>query len=771
MSNPTFEPFATTVPGYPRVGPRRVYKSLLEGFWSGRMTDEEFESAAARLRAERLRTQVEHGLDLVPSGDFSLYDHVLDASVQYGCIPERFGWDGSEVGHRLYFAIARGADGVAPLEMTKWFDTNYHYLVPELPEEFRLDQRRALEPLRFARSVVGERAKPYLLGPFTFLRLARLSGPELARRLDELVPLVGQVVEALTAEGARLIQVDEPALVQDQTEEDLAAFRRAYLELALQGPICIQTYYGHVSDRLGTLFELPIAGIGLDFVRDRGRNREALRTGFPKDKLLIAGVVDGRNVWRSDLDACRDLVEELATQVDPTRLLLSASCPMWHLPETVRAETKLSPTFAAALSFARERLVELALLSKAMRDGTEGVQEDWDAMRAALRAWRADDRRFDAEVQARVASLSDRDAQREPYPVRRALQAEKLRLPVLPTTTIGSFPQTAELRKARAKRDEDPAAYERCIREEIERVIRLQEEIGLDVLVHGEPERNDMVQFFGDQMKGFATTEEGWVQSYGSRCVRPPILFGDVRRLGPMSVREIRYAQSLTSKPVKGMLTGPITILQWSFVRGDVPRSTVSFQIALAIRDEVRDLEEAGVRIVQIDEAAFREGLPLRRADWPDYFSWTIRSFRYATGGARPTTQIHTHMCYSEFGDIIEEIAAMDADVISIEDSRSNGALLATLSQYRYPQQIGPGVYDIHSPNVPSVEFIEGRIRSTLACLPAEQVWVNPDCGLKTRRYEEVVPSLNNMVQATMRVRLSWAASATPGHGPDGGSG
>jgi 5-methyltetrahydropteroyltriglutamate--homocysteine methyltransferase len=755
MITPNFAPFCTTVPGYPRVASGRVYKTLLEKFWAGKISAQEFEEGSAALRRERLETQAALGLDLIPAGDFSLYDHVLDNALQFGCVPSRFGWSGGKIDPSLYFAIARGRDGIQPLEMTKWFDTNYHYLVPELPEKFSLAESLSVEAYRFAKSVVGDKAKPVVLGPFSFLKLARLSGQELSRRIAELVPLYEQVLRDLVGEGAALIQIDEPWLAMDVSAEEKTVFESAYQKLCACAPLCIQTYYGDVADCYSMLCDLPAAAIGLDFVRDRGRNLAAVRAGFPKDKILAAGIVDGRNVWRTDLDQAVLLARELADAASPERLILSASCTLLHLPETTASETKLPKTFRDALSFARERIEELNLLSRALRNGTESVSGEWNAMRQAIEAWKNESSRFDPKVQERVRTLREEDARRMPYSERKSRQDERLGLPILPTTTIGSFPQTAELRKARAHKNDDPEKYEQAILNEIEHVIRLQEQIGLDVLVHGEPERNDMVQFFGDQMKGFATTEQGWVQSYGSRCVRPPIIFGDVDRLAAMTVKELKYAQSLTKKPVKGMLTGPITILQWSFVREDIPRSEVSYQIALAIRDEVRDLEAAGLGIVQIDEAAFREGLPLKRADWNEYIRWTIRSFKIATGGAKPETQIHTHMCYSEFGDIIEAIADMDADVISIEDSRSNGALLETLKQFRYPNQIGPGVYDIHSPNVPTVEFVEGRLRSTLRCLPADQVWVNPDCGLKTRRYEEVIPSLKNIVAAVQKVRAS----------------
>ena len=754
--------FPTTIPGYPRVGPRRIYKSLLEKFWSGAISEADFDAGITELKTERLRTQAEAGLDWIPCGDFSLYDHVLDTAITFGCLPSRLK---GLSGHAATLAAARGQDGLAPQEMTKWFDTNYHYLVPELPDRFELSENRPLEAFRFAKGVLGDRARPVLLGPFTFLRLARLTGAELARRLKELIPLYAEVLASLTSEGAMQITLDETALVTDLEAGDFDAFLQAYR--ALHAPVILQTAYGDVAPVWPALRDLPVTGFGLDFVRGRTRNLRALHDhGFPTGKLLVAGVVDGRNVWRTDLDDALALIREIEAVVETGRIVLSSSCSLLHLPETVTVETALPAALKDGLCFAQERLGELSLLSEAARNGvaTDTVKEQWGKAQAALSRWRQDTARLIPAVRARVAELTEADAVRLPYVERVPLQRRRLKLPLLPTTTIGSFPQTPALRKARAIRRtccagvSDNGAYEKAIRDEIAYVVRLQEEIGLDVLVHGEPERNDMVQFFGDQMRGFATTDEGWVQSYGSRCVRPPVLYGDIERLGPMTVDEVAYAQSLTAKPVKGMLTGPITILQWSFVRDDIPKSEVAYQIALAIRDEAADLERAGIDIIQIDEAAYREGLPLRRADWSDYIAWAVRAFRIASSGVRPETQIHTHMCYSDFGDMIEAISAMDADVISIEDARSDGALLEALRRFDYPQAIGPGVYDIHSPNVPTAQFVEDRLRANLTVLAPERLWVNPDCGLKTRRYEEVLPALRNMVEAAQKVR----SQATP---------
>ena len=747
--------YTSTIPGFPRVGAGRAYKKLLESFWSGELSRADFYARVDALKVDRLNVQAQAGLDLIPCGDFSLYDHVLDTSLMLGCVPERFQKWAVNIDVDLYFAMARGRDGVAACEMTKWFDTNYHYLVPELPKRFELTANTAVENYRFGRQIVGDRAKPVMLGPFTFLKLARLNGQKLADRLVELTPIYASVLRDLAAEGATLVQVDEPSLVGDISDEEWSAFAQCYETLGTAGaPVLIQTYYGHVGNRLPALSALPVSGIGLDFVRGREGNLKAIAGGFPPSKILAAGVVDGRNVWRTDLDAAYDLVKNLATLVDPQRLQVGASCSMLHLPETVYAETHLPAELEGGLCFARERLSEIGLLVKALREGQGAVLTEWSAAREARRIWLDFEARHRTHVKDRIAKLVDADFERLPYEDRLPLQRKRLSLPLLPTTSIGSFPQTAELRHARAASGKDPDGYEATIKREIERVIRLQEEIGIDVLVHGEPERNDMVQYFAEQLTGFCATREGWVQSYGSRCVRPPLLYGDVERHHPMTVDEAKYAQSLTDKPVKGMLTGPITILQWSFVREDIPREEVAYQIGLAIRDEVRDLETvARLRVIQVDEAAYREGLPIRREDWAEYLRWAVRAFRLATSGASPDTQVHTHMCYSDFGDIIEAIAALDADVISIEDARSDGAMLDILRDFNYRQQIGPGVYDIHSPNVPTVDAMAAKLTSTLDRLPVDRIWVNPDCGLKTRGYAEVVPALTNMVAAARRVR------------------
>jgi 5-methyltetrahydropteroyltriglutamate--homocysteine methyltransferase len=748
--------YQTTTLGYPRVGPGRTYKWMLEEYWSGKSGAATLEAQARRREAECLIAQQQGGIDLIVCGDFSLYDHVLDMAVMLGCIPERFGWEGGPVSLDQYFGMARGVGGVAACEMTKWFDTNYHYLVPELPDVFRLAENRPLNALRRARQVVEKAAKPWLLGPFTFLRLAGLSGAMLARRLEELTPLYCQILEELTGENAPLVQIDEPALVGDVTGEEWQAFAQCCTALAETGAsLCIQTYYGDVAPVWSRLIRLPVAALGVDLVAGRERNRAAiLQQPFPLDKRLVLGVVDGRNVWRGDLEAALALVREITAAIPGERLLLAPSCSLLHLPETARDEEHLPSELREGLCFAQERLQELDLLARALRGGAASFAAERESARQQRQRWLSMTGRSVAAVRERVAALREEEFGRAPLAERDRLQRDRLQLPLLPTTTIGSFPQTPELRRARAQAAQDPAAYEEAIRSEVARIIQLQEELGLDVLVHGEPERNDMVQFFAEQLHGFAATQQGWVQSYGSRCVRPPLIFGDVWREHPMTVALSRYAQSLTRTPVKGMLTGPVTMVQWSFVRDDLPRSEVALQIALAIRDEAVALEqEAGLAVIQIDEPAFREGLPLRRSDQGAYLAWAVRAFRLASAGVAPETQVHTHMCYSEFSDILAAIAALDADVLSIEDARSHGEMLAVLREFQYPAGIGPGVYDVHSPNVPTVDAMAEKIRRTLELLPAAQVWVNPDCGLKTRRYEEVIPSLRGMVAAARIVR------------------
>lgn len=750
-------PFQTTTLGYPRLGNNRQYKILLEEFWTNPIDEQGFIQAMRRLEANQLRTQLTRfGINLVCCGDFSLYDHVLDTAAAVGCVPPRFGNVDSSLTPKQYFILARGAQGVSALEMTKWFNTNYHYLVPELPQKFRLLHNPLRDAIQRGKQAVNAEVKPWILGPFTFLRLAKLQGDELARRLPELTEIYQQILAGVKSDPVPLIQVDEPALVTDVSEIEWQALEQCYKSLSQFAlPLCVQTYYGDVASVWERLIQLPVAAIGIDLVADEGRNLKTIRAGsFPADKILVAGILNGRNVWRSDLNLKLKVIQQLADRVNPDRLLLAPSCSLLHLPETVQIENHLPEELSGGLCFAQERLEELVLLAKAARCGTGAVANQWQQAEELRARWLRWTQRHAPAVQTRINQLKDADFTRLPRDKRKSLQQQRLRLPLLPTTTIGSFTQTAELRSARAKRTKDPEAYAQTIRAEVEKVIRLQETVGLDVLVDGESDRSDMVEFFAEKLPGCAALKYGWVQSYGSRCVRPPIIYGDVWRQKPLTLEVSRFAQSLTNKPVKGMLTGPVTILCWSFVRDDVPLKQVAYQIALAIRDEALALEqEVKLAIIQIDEPAFREGLPLKTRDQSEYLEWAVRTFRLASSGVRSETQIHTHMCYAEFRDILPAIAVLDADVISVEDARSHGEMLEVLNTEKYPGEVGPGVWDIHSPQVPSVEFVVSKLRQTLLRLPADRVWVNPDCGLKTRKYEEVIPSIKNMIEAARLVR------------------
>jgi len=755
--------------GFPRIGAGRELKRATEAYWSGESGPEELARVAAELRAAHWRLQREAGLDHIPSNDFSLYDHVLDAIALTGAVPPRYGWTGDDVDLETYFAMARGAQtatrDVPAMEMTKWFDTNYHYIVPEFwpGQRFTLASAKPFDEFREALAL-GIRTRPVLLGPVSFLLLGKARAPgfdPLAAHLDAVCEVYAEVVRRLAGLGAEWIQLDEPCFVQDRGPAELAALARAYARLSAAAggaKLLVRTYFGHVGDAYPSLAALPVAAIGLDFVRGRAANLELVRVhGLPEGMMLEAGVVDGRNVWRTDLADALGVLQWLAERVGRERLIVAPSCSLLHVPLDASAETHLDPELRSWLAFAREKLAEVVTLARGLAQGPEAIAAELEASRAALAARAASPRTRNPEVRRRLAAPGALEAERSaPFESRRAAQQARLGLPLLPTTTIGSFPQHAEVRRQRRRFQNgelDRAAYEAFLEEEIRRCIRIQEEIGLDVLVHGEFERGDMVEYFAEQLEGFAFTRHGWVQSYGTRYVRPPILYGDVRRPAPMTTRWIRFAQSCTDRPVKGMLTGPVTMLQWSFVRDDQPRSATCFQLALALRDEVLDLEASGAPVIQVDEPALREGLPLRRAEWDEYLEWAVRAFRITTAGVRPETQIHTHMCYSEFGDIIEHIARMDADVLLIENARSGEELLEVFRRFRYPRDIGPGVYDIHSPRVPPVEEIAQRIRASLRVLPAERLWVNPDCGLKTRRYEEVIPALTNMVAAARAVR------------------
>ncbi|MGW4739364.1 5-methyltetrahydropteroyltriglutamate--homocysteine S-methyltransferase [Nocardia xishanensis] len=748
-------PFTATVLGLPRVGPRRELKRAIESYWAGRIDAEQLHSVARDLRRAQFTELSAAGLDSIPVGTFSYYDQMLDTAELLGALPARIAGIADPLDR--YFAAARGTDVVEPLEMTKWFDTNYHYLVPELGAEttFALHPEKLLDELREALEL-GVPARPVLVGPITFLKLAKSSGRPALDRLGELVPLYRDLLRQLAAAGAAWVQIDEPVLVTDLTEAEIDLVRRTYAELseASERPaILVATYFGTPRAALPALAATAVEGIALDFTATWDLSAVATLPSLA-DKLLVAGLVDGRNVWRTDLDRALSTLGTLLGSA--ATVAVSSSCSLLHVPYSLAPETGLDERLRSWLAFGAEKVTEVRLLATASAQGTEAVADELAAARAAAATRAADPRLHDVQVRARLAALGPEATRRAPADERRALQAQRLDLPALPTTTIGSYPQTSAIRLARAalrKGEIDQAEYVRRMRAEIADVVALQEKLGLDVLVHGEPERNDMVQYFAEQLDGFAATDNGWVQSYGTRCVRPPILFGDVARRAPMTVDWITYAQSLTDKPVKGMLTGPVTILAWSFVRDDQPLADSARQVALAIRDETVDLQSAGIRIVQVDEPALRELLPLRAADQVAYLDWSVGSFRLATSGVADATQIHTHLCYSEFGEVIDAIAGLDADVTSIEAARSHMEVLDDLNAAGFDLGVGPGVYDIHSPRVPSVEEITASLRAALKAVPAERLWVNPDCGLKTRGPVEVEAALRNMVAAAKAVR------------------
>ena len=751
--------------GFPRIGANRELKRQLEAYWRGGASGEALLATGRDLRLRHWQAQVRAGIASVPVGDFSLYDHVLDTAAMFGAVPERYHRYGGPGDLPAYFAMARGvggASGIAPLEMTKWFDTNYHYIVPEIPQDtvFSLASPRLLEEYREARAE-GIPARPVLLGPLSLLHLSRTpsGGPAPLSLLRRLLPAYQQLLAALAKEGADLVQLDEPILSGDLPPEVAGEFPPAYAALAEAAGgagILLASYFESLGEQLALIPKLPIKALHLDLVRAPQDLGDLLRLGIPESLRLSLGVVDGRNVWRTDLRKAFDTVASAVQAIGDERVYVAPSCSLLHVPISLAGERDLDPELRSWLAFAEEKLAEVHELCLAVGDPdrAQALRRGSDDLRQARAS---SPRRARPEVQARLQALTAADARREsPYPKRQVRQAERLGLPLLPTTTIGSFPQTDELRRLRAEHRRgalSPEAYEEGVRAEIAKVVRLQEEIGLDVLVHGEAERNDMVEYFGEQLDGFAVTHQGWVQSYGSRCVKPPIIYGDVARPQAMTVGWLSYAQSLTDRPVKGMLTGPVTILQWSFARDDQPRRETCRQIALALRDEVQDLEAAGLKAIQIDEPAFREGLPLRQSEREDYLLWAVECFRLATSGVGDATQIHSHMCYSEFNDIIAAIARMDADVITIETARSDMELLDAFEDVAYPNAIGPGVYDIHAPNVPATDQIVAAMRKAAARIPAERLWVNPDCGLKTRRWEEALPALANMVAAAKVLR------------------
>ncbi len=749
--------------GFPRIGLQRELKKAVESYWQGAIDRKQLEQTGRELRRRHWEIQAQAGLDLIPVGDFSWYDHVLDTTCLLGAIPKRFGHPGGLVDLDTYFRMARGrAPSGKPqpaCELTKWFDTNYHYLVPELTQDlvFSIASEKLFAEVEESRQILADKAKPVLLGPLSWLYLGKCQDKfDKLTLLPRLIEVYGQILARLAEQAVNWVQIDEPILALDLAPNWRAAFESTYHQLQVKRlNVLLAVYFGPLADNLKLACELPVAGLHVDAVRAPAE-LTLVHDWLPAHKVLSVGIIDGRNVWRTDLEQAWQKLKPLRQR---QHLWLAPSCSLLHVPIDLRAETDLDEELKSWLAFAVQKLDELVLLKQALELGP--AIQTFAENRQALSRRQTSPRVVNPQVRQRLQALTPAMEQRaNPYPIRRQAQREKFKLPLLPTTTIGSFPQTADIRaKRRAFQNGELGAseYDTFIQEQIASIVAKQEAYGLDVLVHGEPERSDMVEYFAEQLQGFAITHNGWVQSYGSRCVRPPIIYGDVWRPAPMTVRWAKYAQSLTPKPMKGMLTGPVTMLKWSFARDDQPLRDTCFQIALALRDEVLDLEQAGIGVIQIDEPALREGLPLRRSAWPEYLAWAVTAFRLAAAGVRDETQIHTHMCYAEFNDILEAIAALDADVLTIETARSNMEILNAFADFHYPNEIGPGVYDIHSPNIPSVEAIVALLEQAAQKIPVERLWVNPDCGLKTRQWPEVDAALTNLVAAARQLRWRYA--------------
>ncbi len=773
--------------GYPRIGEQRELKRATEAFWKGQISEAELQKTGVDIRRTNWLKQKDAGIDLIPVNDFSFYDQTLDMSCLLGNVPPRFQWKGGQTDINTVFTIARGTQGGASLvadekdcqtgkistfasEMTKWFDTNYHYIVPEFHSgsKFALSGSKVFDEFAEAKAL-GLNAKPVLIGPITYLSLGKVQDPKTPdfdqfTLLDNLISVYEEIISRLAAAGAQWIQLDEPVFSLDLNDKQRAAFKTAYNQLAKSkgtAKLLVTTYFGGVRDNLDAYLALPVDALHFDFMRG-AEDIDTVLKKFHQDKILSVGIVEGRNIWKNDYDSSLAVLQK-AKAVVGDRLWIAPSCSLLHSPITLKHEQELDDELKNWLAFADQKLIEVVDLRQLL-DGA-GSKEILAANQAAATSRKTSKRIHDEAVKLRLAGVTASDFERaSSFSTRQQSQARKLQLPEFPTTTIGSFPQTKEVRQARAqwkKGELSDAGYDQFLKEETAKCVAFQEEIGIDMPVHGEFERNDMVEYFGENLEGFAFTSNGWVQSYGSRYVKPPVIFGDVSRPKPMTVYWSQYAQSLTRRPMKGMLTGPVTILQWSFVRDDQPRSVTTHQIALAIRDEVVGLETAGIAAIQIDEPAFREGLPLRRSDWDEYLDWAVKTFRLSASGVKDDTQIHTHMCYSEFNDIIESIADMDADVITIETSRSNMELLDAFVGFKYPNEIGPGVYDIHSPRVPSENEMVGLMGKAEAVLPRRNLWVNPDCGLKTRAWAEVKPSLIHMVAAAKKMRSLLPAKAS----------
>ena len=745
--------------GYPRIGEKREWKRSLESFWSGEITEEELLSQTGKLRLENLKKQQDAGVELIPVGDHSLYDHVLDTATTFGVVPKRYDYEGGKVDLKTYFAIARGVENAVASEMTKWFNTNYHYIVPELNDvEPKLVDNRALRFYKEAKEELGIDGKPVILGPITFLKLSKgYAEEDFGSLVKTFTPLYVQVLKELAEAGATWVQIDEPifstnvsAEVVDYAKEVYEAFHKEVPEIN----VIFQTYFERIF-HYEEIIKLPVQGIGIDFIH--GNSLEQLKTyGFPKDKVLVAGVINGRNVWRANLEEKFTLLETIKQFVADDQLIVQGSSSLLHVPVTKTLEESLDPIILGGLSFADEKLTEIVTLAKGLTSGKQSIEKEIEDSKQALAEFDAT-YRSNAEVKDTLDHLQDSDSVRAlPFEERIKKQDQRFELPLLPTTTIGSLPQTAIVKQTRTKwrkGEITTSEYEAFVKDNIRKWIEIQEELDIDVLVHGEFERNDMVEYFGETLNGFSVTQYGWVQSYGSRCVKPPLITGDVFWDQPVTVKESVYAQSLTDRPVKGMLTGPVTILNWSFAHDDVPGSTIMNQIALALRQEIKALEENGIKIIQVDEPALREGLPLNQEEWQKYLEDAAFSFRLATSSVEADTQIHTHMCYSDFKDIFDAIDALDADVISIETSRSHGELIETFEKNTYRKEIGLGVYDIHSPRVPSTDEIKGNITRALQTISPKQFWVNPDCGLKTRSEDETIAALKVMVQAAKEIR------------------
>jgi 5-methyltetrahydropteroyltriglutamate--homocysteine methyltransferase len=749
--------------GFPRVGVKRELKFAEENYWKGAGTREALLATAKELRLRHWRLQNDAGLDGIPCNDFSLYDQMLDMSCLLGCVPRRFGWQSDVVDLYTYFAMARGSKTAAAMEMTKWFDTNYHYIVPEFEEgmRFRIGSTKLFDELAEAR-VAGIEPTPVLIGPISYLLLgkSKYAGFSLTQTAQRLLPVYGEILKSLANQSVAAVQIDEPCLVTGLGNEARELFPLVYRSFAKTAPtlaIDLTTYFGDLADNHALAFSLPVRSVHVDLVRAPEQLEPCIDAALATNKRLSLGVVDGRNIWRNDLSRSLVALERAAAVLGEDRVTVGPSCSLQHSPCDLNEERVMDPEIRGWLAFATQKLEEIAVLKRGVTSGRSTIAKELKASYDVQASRRSSPRIHDSRVAQRMASVTPAMMNRaRPFAERRKLQASEFKLPLFPTTTIGSFPQTAEIRAARAAHKAgrlDSAAYEAAMRREIEVMVRFQERIGLDVLVHGETERTDMVEYFGEQLEGYLFSENGWVQSYGSRCVKPPIIYGDVSRPQPMTVKWSQFAQSLTPRIMKGMLTGPVTMLQWSFVRDDQPRAQTCRQIALAIRDEVMDLEAAGIRIIQIDEPAIREGLPLRRPQWQAYLHWAVEAFRLSAAGVRDHTQVHTHMCYSEFNDIMDAVAAMDADVISIETSRSHMELLDAFVTFRYPNEIGPGVYDIHSPRVPSASDMGALLDKARGVLKPEQIWVNPDCGLKTRAWPEVEQALVNMVSVAKAAR------------------